>query len=225
MGQETIGVPTSVPVPTISTADRFAVTIPGDWMVLPLDPRNRDRRIARMVEKEFGKDDKDVVLRRQKIVRLRKAAADAADNGGFFAALSGRLVGEVAMASSLVVCLLPPLRGPDSQPLPDVDAMAGVLAADTEKGKVIEHSVAELPYLGRAARVRRRAGTGFTGEDGTEAEGETVQYYLPLEEVNKTLALLFATPFLPLADAYAQLFDLVAATARWVQTSPEEESP
>lgn len=210
-----------VPVPTVTMADRFSMTLPADWMVLPLDPRTRDRRIAALVDREFGKRDGNATLRRQKIVRLRKSAAQAAENGAFFAALHGKLVGEVAMAASVLVSMLPPLKGPDHQVLPDAEMIAASLASETGGGEVLEHSVVEL-IVGQAARVRMRGGSGMHGEDGREVVGESLHFYVPLPEVDKTLALVFSTPLLPLADAYARLFDLMAVTARWIQTPAEE---
>lgn len=201
-------------------AKRFAMPVPGEWTVLPLDPKTRDRRIAGLVAKELGKDDRLATLRRQKIVRLRKAAAEASANGAFFAALHGRILGEAALAASVVVSMMPPLRNTDGEPLVDPEMMAATLAQQTDDGAVLETSVVEL-VVGRAARLRRRGGSGFHGEDGREVEGEAVHFYVPLSEANRTLVLVFSTPLLRLADAYAELFDLMAAGARWVATTPD----
>lgn len=213
-------------VPTVTLADRFSMTIPGDWTVLPLDPNptTRDKRIAGLVNREFGKDDKNATLRRQKIVRLRRAAADATQNGGFFGAFHGRFIDDVPLAASVVVSMMPQLRGPDHEVLPNPEMIAAALAKGTDKNDVLEHSVVEL-IVGQAARIRLRGGSGVHGEDGREVVGESVHFYVPLSEVDKTLVFVFSTPLLPLADAYVELFDLMAVTGRWIQTQAAEPSP
>jgi hypothetical protein len=64
--------------------------------------------------------------------------------------------------------------------------------------------------------LRRRVGTGIHDQEGREAPAENVQFFVPLPEVDTLLALVFSTPILPLADAYAEVFDAMAMSASWV---------
>lgn len=201
--------------PVAVTADRLSIAIPGDWTVLPLDPKTRDRRIAKLVERRLGKVDQLANIRRQTIVKLRRYAAEAARRGAFFAALHGRLADGLPMSATAMASLLPPSRDSEGALLPDAEAMAATLARGSERSEVLEHSVVDL-QLGQAARVRRRTATDQPSRDGGTIYGAAVDYFVPLPAADKTLALVFATPVLPLADAYTQLFDMMAATATWV---------
>jgi hypothetical protein len=205
------------------TAQRLAMVTPGDWIVLPLDPKTRDKRIARLVEREVGKDDRVAWLRRQTIVELRKLAADAARRGAFFAAVSSRIVGDRPMAASALALMMSAVDEREAELLQDPGALALVLDAQETGAETVERSVVEL-QVGRAVRLRRRVATGIHDQEGRQAPAENVQFYVPLPEVDRLLALVFSTPILPLADAYAEVFDAMAMSASWVAT-PQPTGP
>lgn len=198
------------------------MVLPGDWTRLPLDPKTRDRRITGIVERRIGKEDRHAYLRRQYILQLRKAAADAAARGAFFAAVHNSSAKGVPLSASAMAAMVPALTDAGGNVLHDAEAVAAALATggDGSEGRVLEHSVVDL-QVGPAARIRRRAGTGIRVQS-REVLGEAVQYYVPLPEADKTLALVFSTPILSLADAYTELFDVLALSASWKQGSPEE---
>lgn len=214
--------PTAASPTATNTAERFKMVVPGDWTILPLDPKTRDRRIARIVERRIGKEDRHAYLRRQYIVQLRKSAADAAGRGAFFAAIHNSSAKGVPLSASVMAAMVPQATDSGGNVLGDAESMAGELANDGE-GRVLEHAVVDL-QVGEAARVRRRAGTGIHAMDGREVVGETVQFYVPLPEAQRTLALVFSTPILSLGDDYAALFDVMALSARWVHTKAPEET-
>lgn len=204
-------------------AHRLAMVTPGDWIVLPLDPKTRDRRIARLVEREVGREDRVAHLRRQTIVELRKIAAQAARRGAFFAAVSSRIAGDKPMAASVIALMMSAADEREAQLLHDPDALALVLDAEEPGAETLQRSIVDL-QVGRAIRLRRRVGTGIHDQEGREAPAENVQFFVPLPEVDTLLALVFSTPILPLADAYAEVFDAMAMSASWVAapTGPEQ---
>lgn len=206
--------------PTFATADRFGVVLPGDWMVLPMDRDQsvRDRRIAGLVRKEFGTDDRYATNRRMKIIKLRKAVTEAVQNGGFFGAIQGRLLGEAALAASFMASKHPTLKGPEGNPLTDAAAIGTSLAARrSQEREVSESSTVEL-MLGPAARLRMRAKSGIEAEGNRPVPAEALHFYVPLPEADRTVVMVFSTPLLPLADAYIELFDLIAGSARWMRS-------
>jgi hypothetical protein len=200
-------------------ARRLAMVTPGDWIVLPLDPRTRDRRIARLVEREVGKEDRVAWLRRQTIVELRKVAADAHRRGAFFAAVSSRIAGDRPMAASVLALMMSPADDREAELLHDPDALALVLDAQEPGAETLERSTVDL-QLGRAIRLRRRVGTGIHDQEGRQAQAENVQFFVPLPEADRLLALVFSTPILPLADAYAEVFDAMAMSGSWIAAPP-----
>lgn len=210
-------------------AGRFAMTIPADWSILPLDPRNRDRRIAGLVEQRVGKADQFAYTRRQCIIRLRKAAAEAWGRGAFFAAMHNGVVKGSPLAASALALMGPPVTDSGGAILSDPQALAAHLArsertsdgGETDKGRVLEHSVVTL-QVGQAARIRQRSGTDLEALDGTAVLAGGVHFYVPLPEAGKTLVLMFSTPLLSLAGSYAHLFDTMAASARWIARQAHE---
>lgn len=214
--------PAPVPGSASSVPQQFSIGVPGDWLVLPLDVdrQARDRRIHHLVEKHAGRQDAFAHLRRRVIVRLRKSAAEAVNAGGFLMAMQSRFADGRPMSASAVFSILPLTKDASGNVLTDAELMAAFLA-DNEKANVMEHSVQDLP-IGRAARIRRPTNTGVHGNDGREVVSETVQYYVPLPDLNSTVALVFSTPILPLVDAYIELFDTMAKTAKWVEETNEE---
>jgi hypothetical protein len=198
------------------TAKRLAMVTPGDWIVLPLDPKTRDKRIAHLVEREVGKEDRVAWLRRQTTVELRKVADQARQRGAFFAAISSQIAGDRPMAASVLALMMSASDEREAELLHDPEAMALVLDAEEPGAETLERSTVDL-RIGRAVRLRRRVGTGITDQEGREAPAENVQFFVPLPEVDRLLALVFSTPILPLADAYAELFDAMAASASWVE--------
>jgi hypothetical protein len=200
------------------TAQRLAMVTPGDWIVLPLDPKTRDKRIARLVEREVGKEDRVAWLRRQTTVELRKVAAQARQRGAFFAAVSSQIVGDKPLAASALALMMSAGDEREAELLHDPEAMALVLDAEEPGAETLERSLVDLK-IGRAVRLRRLVGTGIHDQEGREAPAQNVQFFVPLPEVGKLLALVFSTPILPLADAYAEVFDAMAASASWVAAS------
>ncbi|MGH9137633.1 MAG: hypothetical protein ACRD0G_11385 [Acidimicrobiales bacterium] len=199
--------------PPTTTATGFALVTPGDWIVLPLAPETRDRRIAKLVESHVGRADNIAHLRRQTIVQFRKAAAQAQERGAFFAALHSGSAQGIPMSASVLAFLVPAATGPDGELLGDVDEVAAAIS-EPGAGEVLERSTVDLA-VGRAVRVRKLVRSGLRGTDGREPRSDSVQFFVPLPEADHLLVLTFATPILPLGDAYAELFDAMAATARW----------
>jgi hypothetical protein len=72
----------------------------------------------------------------------------------------------------------------------------------------------DLP-VGRAVRLRARARAVIAASSGEEPPVDAVRYYVPLPHWDRLLVLAFSTPSLSAADAFSELFDLLALTARW----------
>lgn len=208
------------------SADRFSMAVPSGWVILPLDPATRDRRIAGMVKHRIGKEDRHAYLRRQYVLKIRKVVAEAANNGAFFLAVHSGAIKGVPMMASVIVSMLPQVSDAAGNVLTDPAALAADAATgrgEASKGETLEHSVVEL-QVGSAARIHRRAPIGIKAEDGREVIGETIHYYVPLPEARRTLAMVFSTPLLSVADAYTRLFDVMALSARWKQATEKEQA-
>jgi hypothetical protein len=95
---------------------------------------------------------------------------------------------------------------------------AQLAAADNGDDVVQPPMLIELP-VGTAARIRSRTAPGMAASDGTEPLVDGVRFFVPVAAWDLMLVLAFSTPSLPASDAFADLFDLLAQTARWVQAA------
>ncbi len=192
----------------------LVIATPPTWHSLDLDPERRADVVASLVDGVAGGRDDLAAIRHELRTTLRETLANAVDSGAFFVAVMMDVARGFPVSASVVASLAPVGRDADGKPLTDPDSMVDAL--DKSGGwRRQDLSVVDLP-IGRAARLRRRAGIGLVAEDGREPEAETVQFFVPLEAPRgRMLALTFSTPTIAVADAFVELFDVIAATARW----------
>jgi len=192
---------------------RFALILPEEWEVLDLDPATRDASTDRLLRRRIGGGDSLAPQRRAAGVAYRSLLHDAAEAGAFFAASTGKEVGGLRLAASVLAFLVPLPLGADGQPI-GVDEMVTTLAEPEAEELREPPAVVELP-VGRSVRVRGRMGAGVKASTGEEPRIDEVRFYVPMAEWGMLFVLVFSTPSLPAADAFAEVFDLLARTARW----------
>lgn len=198
---------------------RFALVLPDGWMQLDLDPATRGRSVDRLVKSAIGGGDSMARYRREAALAFRSLVRDAADDGAFFAATLSTHIGGLPLAASVLAFLVPLPLGEDGHPV-GVDEVAARLAVSTaDEGDLHEPpTLVDLP-VGRAARVRARGGVGVAASNGEEPPVDGVRFYVPVPSWDRLFVLAFSTPSLPAADAFADLFDILAQTARWRSAS------
>jgi len=192
---------------------RFAIVLPDGWLVLDLDPATRDRAVDRLVKGAIGGGDRMARYRREAAIAFRRLVHAAAEDGAFFAATYSTRIDDLPLAASVLAFLVPLPLGDDGRPIV-VEEVATRLA--TAEGEDLHETpaVVDLP-VGRGARVRARASAGVAGSNGEEPPVDAVRFYVPVPAWGLLFVLAFSTPSLPAADAFADLFDLLARTARW----------
>lgn len=213
----------------VTTAEQIAFATPADWWVLPLDEQTRDRRIAQMVRAKLGNDDATAHIRIPLIAKLRKYVRQAAEQRAFFAALQGRTVKGLPVAATFLASWLPKVTDEAGTPLLTVEEMQAALSPTTDAGEVLERSTVELP-VGHAFRVRRRSTSDLQDRDrdgkgsgSGSAKAESLDFFVPMPQSERTLTMVFSTPILPLADMYVTLFDTMAATVTVAPQPPDED--
>jgi hypothetical protein len=201
-------------LPADPASVRFSLVLPATWTVLDLDPKSRNRSIERMIRHAVGTADRLASFRRSAVTLYRRVLSDAADAGAFFAATLAQTVGDRPLTGSALAFLGLLPRGADGEPMTP-DDMVAVLASPGA-GEVLGEGpdLIELP-IGRAVRVRGRTGSGLTGTDGREPPIDVTRFFIPIPSWDMMLVMAFSTPILPAADAFAELFDQLALTARW----------
>jgi hypothetical protein len=169
----------------------YAITVPGSWALIPLQPGRREKAISALIRRQFastpGAAGVKAALRRH----LSDLAEAAWQTGGIEFYLSLMMAGPLPVPASLLVTLIPP---PPSGPMP-AEAMA------------------------LEAKKRNRSVSFVPGPAGTavraQAAAADLSFYFSVPGSGAWLLLAFSGPDGPLAPALAELFDAIAATLRW----------
>jgi hypothetical protein len=201
-------------LPAEVTPARFSMLLPDTWETLDFDPVTRDRSIERLVRRAVGTADSLVLVRRWAVETYREMYRHAASTGLFFGANYAEVVGGQPLSASVLAFVTKAPRD-DHEVALGVEAMAADLSepADDDRALAAPRFV-DLP-VGRAVRTRARVGVHQTGSDGQEPEVDVVRYFTPVPRADHLLVIAFSTPMLAAGNAFAELFDSMAATARW----------
>jgi len=171
----------------------YAITVPDTWVLIPLQPRCREKAVSALIRRQFagitGAAGVRAALRRH-LTDLTEAAWQT---GGIEFYLSLMTVGPLPVQASLLVTLIPP---PPPGPLP-----LEAVALDAKKRN---RSVSFM---------RAPAGTGVR----TQGSAADISFYFSVPGSGAWLLLAFSGPDGPLAPVMADLFDAIAATLRWAQ--------
>jgi len=169
----------------------YAITVPGTWALVPLQPGARQKAISSLIRRQFADTPGAGGVRAALHRHLTDLAEAAWHTGGIEFYLSLMSAGRLPVQASLLVSLIPP---PPSGPLP-VEAVA--LEAKKRNRSV---SVLQVP-----------AGTGVRAQ----TSATDLSFYFSVPGSGAWLLLAFSGPDGPLAPVMAELFDAIAGTLRW----------
>jgi len=193
----------------------FSMLLPEVWQQIDFDPDTRDESIERMIRRTVGQADALVPVRRWAVDAYGRLLADAASTGIFFGAtFTGELAGRILSASVLAFVTELPLDD-DGYPMAPRALAAALSQPDRDDEQIVEPPrVVELP-VGTSVRTRTRLQVRQPGAISGVPEVEAVRFFTPVSEWRLMLIITFSTPVLSAAGAFAELFDSLAATARW----------
>ncbi|WP_336922249.1 hypothetical protein [Aquipuribacter sp. SD81] len=183
-----------------TSSPAVGLTLPEDWVAVPLEPRSSRRRAVRdLARRAEGGGDAAALLRVRLRARLEALADDAAAHGAQQLVLSlARTPEGAALPASLVVVLV-------ASSLPQHAAGAVPVGA-------------ELSPPGRSGwwRARRVHEPARPGPAADERHGTlAVDYWVGHRDDGHVAVLSFSSPLPGLRDVLLPLFDAVAASARW----------
>jgi len=210
----------------------FGVLLPPGWTRIRLDGREIPITAGLVATKVAGLPPAEREQARQLLTRmLHDTLRRAREAGGTDVLISLAESHGVPIAAS---CLVTYLDRGDQVPL---DGLLAELGA--KGGEVTAVEIAGLPAIRRRSviatpmppRPRRAPASGApaSGAVGNGAAGNgagdepvssavtIVDYFLPVPGRPGVLALSFATPIEPLADALVLLFDAIAESLRWMR--------
>ncbi|MEU6768925.1 hypothetical protein ABZ916_41230 [Streptomyces sp. NPDC046853] len=197
----------------------YNVIVPDGWFALPLNPEDRDRGIVALADQQFRGVDNAPHIKKQFMREMQRKAKDAYGVGGTELYISTLSVGQLPLASSLLISI----PGPDEWPeISDAHELAEHLASktgarsdDSDRPDAEEVGVVTLAAAGNAVRQRRKEAPDPTSQLGSTLPNTLVTYYVPIPATKSWLLLNFSTPMDPLADQMVELFDTVAGTLHW----------
>lgn len=196
----------------------YRIVTPVGWDRIPLDESRRGPAVERIVRRQFRGSDSAPHLRAQLARLLSAEASNAAEAGGIDLYVSNLLHGPVPLESTLITSVVP--FGAVGSP--GLDELAAELAAGDAERVVDVCGVADLP-AGRAVRRSsvRRAGSETVEDQRVEAPATfVVEWFVPTPECDRLLLLTFSTLLIPIRQAFAELFDAIAASLQWLAPAP-----
>jgi hypothetical protein len=200
----------------------FAVLLPPGWTRIRLDGREIPITAGLVAAKVAGLPPAEREQARQLLTRmLHDTLRRAREVGGTDVLISLAESHGVPIAAS---CLVTYLDRGDQVPLDGLLAELGakggeVTAVEIAGSPAIRRRSAiatPMPPRPRRAPASGAAGNG-TGDEPVSSAVTIVDYFLPVPGRPGVLALSFATPVEPLADALVLLFDAIAESLRWMR--------
>jgi hypothetical protein len=205
----------------------FAVLLPPGWTRIRLDGREIPITAGLVAAKVAGLPPAEREQARQLLTRmLHDTLRRAREAGGTDVLISLAESHGVPIAAS---CLVTYLDRGDQVPLDGLLAELGakggeVTAVEIAGSPAIRRRSAiatPMPPRPRRAPASGAAGNGAagngTGDEPVSSAVTIVDYFLPVPGRPGVLALSFATPVEPLADALVLLFDAIAESLRWMR--------
>jgi hypothetical protein len=205
----------------------FAVLLPPGWTRIRLDGREIPITAGLVAAKVAGLPPAEREQARQLLTRmLHDTLRRAREAGGTDVLISLAESHGVPIAAS---CLVTYLDRGDQVPLDGLLAELGakggeVTAVEIAGSPAIRRRSAiatPIPPRPRRAPASGAAGNGAagngTGDQPVSSAVTIVDYFLPVPGRPGVLALSFATPVEPLADALVLLFDAIAESLRWMR--------
>ena len=194
----------SAVMPRVARPADYAIGLPDGWWRIDLDPASRQNNITALVERQFRGRDDAALAKADLANEIDRQARDAWANGGLELFLSI----DPLMPASLVVTLIPAPTMADSSS----EALSLTSLAASMSDHPGEVAITDLP-IGPAVRHRYLA----HAEQAATVTSHNLDVFIPVPGADGAFLLLsFSTALEPLADAMIGLFDVIAATLRWI---------
>lgn len=205
--------PPERPRATVAPAPpRFRIATPADWVDVDLDRSGDIGPLVRLVASRSTLTPEQAAEAGDVLEMLAAANAQAVAHGAVFASVLSQVVEGAPVSASLFVAVRHE-QAAGGAPAPE--ALARRLRHQPRSTPVAHAvEVVTLP-AGKAVRSRGRTFARPVGPTGPTVEVDTVQYFVPVPDGDGLLVLTFSTPTLPLADAFAELFDAIAGSLSW----------
>ncbi|MBT2501873.1 hypothetical protein [Curtobacterium sp. ISL-83] len=193
-------------------SDHFAITVPGSWFELPVDPDRRDDLISALVQDRIA-EHRELWDHRTEIVRvLRRFARSAWDSGARYCAAFAEPSEDGIVSGALTITVLPAPEASEDPLGTLTDHVASLGAADD--GMHVD--VHDVP---RAGRVPRTWGVSTVQAPDGRGSFDVVlmQTFFPAGE--QVALVSVSSPATDLAEPLLELFETVTDTFELIDSA------
>lgn len=188
----------------------LALTTPGAWLRLDLDPRTRSESLARLVQDRLGDDPDLLVERRELTAALRSFARDATRAGAAYAAVLLDVIRDTPVQVSLVASYA---SVPGGDPADDPTLRVARSLSESD-GAGVPPDIAPVSLrLGEGSRLVTVCEAPFGGD--VSIPTLVAQYAVLVPDTDRVLVLSFSSPNINQSASMLSLFDAIAQGARW----------
>jgi len=197
---------------TLTGAD-LSLILPGSWAVVPLTDREAAQaRIAALIKKQVGRNDRLAHVRRELKSSLIQSAEEAIAIGAVGFAISLEILPGIPFPASLVIL---PVAWPATPPGNDATTEQRLLAA--YPGSALIEEGLDRPIVRRHEVVS----TTYESESSTDLR---INYWLPAGDGSSLVRVYVKAPMAHTPALWLELFDTIVSSVGWLNTpTPVEE--
>lgn len=196
---------------TLTGAD-LSLILPGSWAVVPLTDRDAaQHRIAALIKKQVGRNDRLAHVRRELKTSLIQSAEEAIAIGAVGFAISLEILPGIPFPASLVIL---PLDWPATPLDGDPTEEQRLLAAFP--GSTLVEEGSERPIVRRHELVT----TTYETQSSTDLR---VNYWLPAGDGTRLARVYVKAPMAHTPALWLELFDTIVGSLGWLNGTRAEE--
>lgn len=196
---------------TLTGAD-LSLILPGSWAVVPLtDRESAQARIAALIKKQVGKNDRLAHVRRELKTSLIQSAQEAMAIGAVGFAISLEILPGIPFPASLVIL---PVPWP-ATPLDD-DATAEQRLLAAYPGATLVEEGLDRPIVRRHELVT----TTYESESSNDLR---INYWLPAGDGTTLARVYVKAPMAHTPVLWLELFDTIVGSLGWLNGTPRVE--
>lgn len=193
------------------TGADLSLILPGSWAVVPLtDTAAASARIAALIKKQVGRNDRLAHVRRELKASLIQSAEEAIAIGAVGFAISLEILPGIPFPASLII-----VPGDWPAPVENDDRTETQRLLAAYPGSTLVDDEAERPIVRRHELVR----TTYETETSTDLR---VNYWLPAGDGSRLARVHVKAPMAHTPALWLELFDTIVGSLGWLSEPSRE---
>ena len=190
----------------------FTLELPDGWLIREPDPARRAESFTHALDAEIGEQPLLAEQRDELLQTLDAFGEDADERKAVFAATVFIAVQPGLTATAAVLAFYGRREHPDD-PDAEIHGLVRAFERDTVNGRPPEVAIVDLP-AGKAVRLRTLENTTSANDGGVVTD--MVQHWIPDPNRPQMVVISGSTPTLAFSTQFAQAFDGIAQTLRFL---------